>query len=378
MIHRECVVIHKLEDYNQIKKFVKKPYIDKDCIKTLKEKFGTKCKCIEIENPYYESDYLSSYYIFYAKKLQYFPKACYRLLFYADQQKEEFMGYITLRPTYDGRHIGKIYIEPKYLSTNQMSVILGNHKCHIGGSEAVIRIFPHMEQEGDIAVCAHVATWSVLRSFASRFHRYPEILLGEIVEMVSQQSERLIPTRGLTAFQISQIFLDAGFSPVVLSNSSKNSRLIKEAIISYIESGIPMVAVLTNRNHAISVVGLGPQLPSGSNNLRKRIDEIRPFESYFTSAKPTFMLVEGELDSLHSRHPAADGYNITLYKGFSTGQPDLGDSQRSSHLHSGDQFILRHHIVVRPLAHTLLGHTVPAAQITLVRKRYPQVGDIPA
>jgi len=285
MIHRECVVIHKLEDYNQIKKFVKKPYIDKDCIKTLKEKFGTKCKCIEIENPYYESDYLSSYYIFYAKKLQYFPKACYRLLFYADQQKEEFMGYITLRPTYDGRHIGKIYIEPKYLSTNQMSVILGNHKCHIGGSEAVIRIFPHMEQEGDIAVCAHVATWSVLRSFASRFHRYPEILLGEIVEMVSQQSERLIPTRGLTAFQISQIFLDAGFSPVVLSNSSKNSRLIKEAIISYIESGIPMVAVLTNRNHAISVVGLGPQLPSGSNNLRKRIDEIRPFESYFHEDK---------------------------------------------------------------------------------------------
>ena len=281
MLTRENVIIRREDDYGKLLKHIKPQYIDQDFIQKLKKHIGLQCRLVTIDFPYYESDYLSSYYIFYAQKLQKFPKECYRVLFYADRKASKLMGYITLRPTYEGRHLGKIYFEPQYLVKEKVKLILGDCKCHIGGSESILKIFPHMKQEGDVAVCAHVATWSVLRSFASRFHRYPELTLGKIVEMVSPESERMIPSRGLTAFQISQVFLDAGFSPVVLSRDERNPRLIREALISYIASGIPVVAVLTNRNHAISVVGLGTPKIQSAEELRELIESLCPYESYW-------------------------------------------------------------------------------------------------
>lgn len=281
MLTRENVFIRSESDYDRLLRHIKPQYVDENFVQQLKKHIGLQSKLVSIEFPYYESDYLSSYYIFYAKKLQKFPKECYRLLFYADRTARKLMGYITLRPTYEGRHLGKIYFEPQYLVKNKANLILGDCKCHIGGSESIIRLFPHMKQEGDVAVCAHVATWSVLRSFASRFHKYPELTLGRIVEMVSPESERMIPSRGLTAFQISQIFLDAGFSPVVLLNDERNPRLIREAIISYIASGIPVVAVLTNRNHAISIVGIGESRPQCDSDLKELIESYCPYESYW-------------------------------------------------------------------------------------------------
>lgn len=281
MLTRECVFIKRENDYEKILRFIDSQYVDENLIQQLKKHIGLQCKLVAIDFPYYENDYLSSYYIFYAKKLQKFPKECYRLLFYADKKARKLMGYITLRPTYEGRHLGKIYFEPQYLVKEKVSLILGECKCHIGGSESILKIFPHMKQEGDVAVCAHVATWSVLRTFANRFHRYSELTLGKIVEMVSPESERMIPSRGLTAFQISQVFLDAGFSPVVLSKDERNPRLIREALISYIASGIPVVAVLTNRNHAISIVGLGDQKPQHGVDLKELVESYCPYESYW-------------------------------------------------------------------------------------------------
>ena len=260
MITCESILINDINDYKKLLEYIDDQYIDEYLIQKISEHIGSQCKKILIEYPYYESDYLSSYYIFYVKKLQKFPKECYRILFYKDRKAQTLMGYITLRPTYEGRRLGKIFFDPHYLVREKSYLILGDCKCHMGGTESVIQIFPHMKQEGDVAVCAHVATWSVLRSFANRFHRYPEMTIGKIVEMASPQSERMIPSHGLTAYQISQIFLDAGFSPVVLLKDEKEPRLIKDALISYISSGIPVVAVLTSRSHAISVVGIGDYL----------------------------------------------------------------------------------------------------------------------
>ena len=281
MLTRENVFIRSESDYDKLLRYLDPQYMDENLIQQLKKYIGLQSKLVSIEFPYYENDYLSSYYIFYAKKLQKFPKECYRLLFYADRSARTLMGYITLRPTYEGRHLGKIYFEPQYLVKEKVNLILGDCKCHIGGSESILKLFPHMKQEGDVAVCAHVATWSVLRSFASRFHRYPELTLGRIVEMVSPESERMIPSRGLTAFQISQVFLDAGFSPVVLFNDERNPRLIREAMISYVASGIPVVAVLTNRNHAISIVGLGEAKPQHGADLEERVKSYCTYESYW-------------------------------------------------------------------------------------------------
>lgn len=288
MIFRDDIEIACEADYQKIADYIKEQdqYVDENLIAQLSRHIGLSCRGVTVEYPYYENDFLSSYYIFYAKKLQKFPKECYRILFYADREHQTLMGYITLRPTYEGRRLGKIFFDPRYLTHKKMYLILGNCKCHSGGSEALINLFPHMRQEGDVAVCAHVAVWSVLRSFSLRFHRYPELTLGKIVELVSSQSERPIPSHGLTVYQISQIFMDTGFSPVVLFPSDKNDRLIKEALISYIDSGIPVVAFLSKWNHAVSVIGLGNYLPQYNNiSFSSQVERLGLFETYWEAGQ---------------------------------------------------------------------------------------------
>lgn len=288
MILREDIDITCVADYKKITDAIHDSdhYVDHDLIDEISKHIGPVCQRVTVEYPYYENDFLSSYYIFYAKKLQKFPKECYRILFYADREYQMLMGYITLRPIYEGRRLGKIFFNPVYLSHEKMYLILGDCKCHLGGSETAISLFPHMRQEGDVAVCAHVATWAVLRSFALRFSRYPELTLGEIVEMVSSQSERRIPSHGLTVHQISQLFMDTGFSPVVLFQDDKNPRLIREALISYIDSGIPVVAFLSKWNHAVSVVGLGNYHPIYDGvSISSQVESLCPFETYRENGK---------------------------------------------------------------------------------------------
>ncbi len=267
MIEIEKLPITVPDSYDRLLDLIPSSHIDEEVVKFLKDNVGTRCSLLEVENPYFESDYLSCYYIFYAKKLQSFPKHCYRLLFYVGEKNRELIGYITLRPTYDGRHISRMFFDPQFVARPGSRLILGNCKCHVAGGEASLPVFPHMRQEGDVAVCAHVVTWSILRSFALRFHQYPELSLGKVVEKITPQFERATPSKGLSADQISRLFLDAGFAPIVVCRSTQANHDMKNAIVSYIESGIPLVAVLSNREHAVAVVGVGPRYQS-----EKRID----------------------------------------------------------------------------------------------------------
>lgn len=74
MLTRECVFIKRENDYEKILRFIDSQYVDENLIQQLKKHIGLQCKLVAIDFPYYENDYLSSYYIFYAKKLQKFPK----------------------------------------------------------------------------------------------------------------------------------------------------------------------------------------------------------------------------------------------------------------------------------------------------------------
>lgn len=144
-----------------------------------------------------------------------FPKECWRLLFFSDSQGTDVMGCISLRPTYEGTRIGRTYFEPQYLISRKAYIILTDQKIHFLGGEAVLRVFPHMQQDGDVAACAHIALWSVLRSFSSRFSMYPEVRLGKLVEMAQPNADMRISSHGLTASQIADVFSAQGFVSVI-------------------------------------------------------------------------------------------------------------------------------------------------------------------
>ena len=267
MIQFSTLKITSLDSYNLLREHIKSSqHIDDYTIRELKDHIGCRCKVIGIEYPYFESDYLSNYYIFYSKKLQDFPKECYRLLFFADENRTELMGYITLRPTYQRTRIGRTYIEPQYLIDDpDARVLTTNFKIHFRASEATLKAFPWMHQEGDVAVCAHVAAWSVLRYLSTKFRNYQEKLLANIVDAVRLSAERKIPSIGLTVDQISDVFLQAGLSPIIRKRESHASEEMDDELLSYIESGIPFIGVIPSREHAIAVIGHGKRIAQGIN-----------------------------------------------------------------------------------------------------------------
>ena len=253
MVTTSKISIDSLGDYQKILEYVPSTHIDETIIKDLRKTYALRCKALIVEFPYYEPDFLSTYYIFYVKKLKSFPKECFRLLFFSDNNCSNLLGYISLRPTYEGTHLGRTYLEPKDLVSKSGYLILANSKVHFMGGETIIKVFPHMKQEGDVAVCAHVSLWSIVRSFTNRFHSYPEIRLGQIVELVQPKSERLIPSKGLSLSQISDVLLRLNFSPLIVSGSRNHD--CSDEILTYIESGIPVIGVSSNACHAVAIIG---------------------------------------------------------------------------------------------------------------------------
>lgn len=256
MLNIQKILIRKLDDYDELLKHIPHTHIDKDVIMEIKTVIGTRCKSIIIEYPYYESDYLSTYYIFYAKKLQCFPKECWRLLFFTDRNSNDMMGCISLRPTYEGTRLGRTLIEPQYLLSKKAYMILAKQKIHFKGAEGVLKVFPHMQQDGDVAVCAHVALWSVYRSLTMRFSMYQEARLGKLVEMVQPYAEIRIPSEGLTASEIADVFFRMGLTAdSSTSNNESSSPQHLDAIISYIDSGIPVIGISSTYKHAVAMIG---------------------------------------------------------------------------------------------------------------------------
>lgn len=263
MLDIKRISINTIDDYNQLldSGYVPSSHIDSEVVKTLQADLMLKCRSIIIEYPYYESDYLSNYYIFYSKKLRKFPKECCRLLLFSDSSSSDLIGYVSLRPTYEGRKIGRTYLLPKYLIGRNAHLILPTQKIHFQGLEYTLKAFPHMRQESDVSVCAHVALWSVTKSFASRFRQYRDIRLGELVEMVQTDSERRIPSSGLTPSQIASVFNQMGFSAVICrSDNARKKPCCIDQVLPYILSGIPVVGISSQWRHAVAIIGIGERI----------------------------------------------------------------------------------------------------------------------
>ena len=81
MINFAKLIIHSDDDYNQLLDIIDDTHIDKNVVNILKEYIGTKCNALLVEYPYYEKDYLSTYYSFYSKQHTSHSKLCFRIHF---------------------------------------------------------------------------------------------------------------------------------------------------------------------------------------------------------------------------------------------------------------------------------------------------------
>ena len=253
MIRFTEITISQEDDYDKLLcDEIPNELIDDDVIESLKKYIGLNCDTINVEYPYYDGDYLSTYYEHYSQKFKRYDKCCCRLHF---EKQDEYLGYITLRPTIQKTKMGKTYLSPNILVNSEAYLMLSKYEANIYGQQFQIECFPWKRQQTDISICAHTATWTVMRYFGNKYKNYADTTIGNIVEKVENDWGRKTPSLGLNPVQVSDVFKKYNMSPLILGGEKRADYLFVDEIMAYVESGLPMVGFLSE--HAISIIGHG-------------------------------------------------------------------------------------------------------------------------
>lgn len=258
MITYEPIPIRCLDDYNLIYTkipdiFKKNPYVDK-WIEALKYKMGLRCTGILVEYPYYDSEYLSSYYQYYIKKFNVYGKESCRIHFI---HENKYGGYITVSPTVHYWNLSKTYLLPELLLDEKAFLMLSDFEANVFGSRKSVMAFPWMNQQRDFSMCAHVAAWSIIKFYGNEHTGYKDINIGEIVESVPEYASRKLPSNGLNFQQMAEIFRVYGISPLIVKKEDGHEEAFFRELLCYIESGIPVIAAIDKKSHVVAVVGHG-------------------------------------------------------------------------------------------------------------------------
>lgn len=242
-------------------------YLTRKDHKKLRDYLKDDVKTVILEKDYIDKDYRDTFYNFYSKKFAQYPSSTIRLHFFKviipenkifnlDIYNTHYLGFSVIRPSRINS-IGRTVINPKAHSKISGHMCKTEYKVHVLGSELKVEGFPYISQDTDVTRCAHAACWMVFRYFSERYSRYREVLPYEISQLTEDYSYgRLVPSKGLTVFQITEIFSRFGFYPVIYFRKAlPDPNQFESLLYYYVESGLPVVAGSEKLEHAITVFG---------------------------------------------------------------------------------------------------------------------------
>lgn len=249
------------KDPRKWKKLIKSTHINDETIAVLTKLF-LKCDAAAIEYPYYDNEYLSTFYLFYSKKHSSFPKECYRIHLLRHGKYE---GFLTLRPTVGVTKIGKTYLNPSLFLEKDMFIIKNRYYAHILGREFQIKAIPWMKQDTDLAVCGHVAVWIAAHVARLGNEAKNNVLMGDLIKAVPQLNTRVIPTSTINTRQMVKTLSEFGFSPMNIQKNLYEYRIEEKhemqtftnEMFAYIESHIAPIICIGNSVHAVTAIGHG-------------------------------------------------------------------------------------------------------------------------
>lgn len=253
-------------DLNCIQSYVGKKFLSDNTKILLQKGISPNVKVCMIENPYVDKDFRDSYYNDFSKRHLSVDRNSYRIFLFSDTG---YLGFITLRNT-PPVNIGRSCIHPKACSHVKTGYYcLSKFSSYVKGSELQSLSFPWMQQDINSSVCAHIALWAIIRYISTKKSQYKEYTLHKI-STLGEKNSRKVPSKGLTIEEIAQTFTKAGHSTEVYNKSVFKDILFYRICYSMIESGLPYVAGLLSKRHAISIIGHGTiSLPK-----KERIDEL--------------------------------------------------------------------------------------------------------
>ena len=261
------------------------PVFDPQAIaKRLEDEVTDAVKFVLVEHGYVDKDYRSTLYSFYAKKGRTYRRDCVRLHFFDgrigfDEALTDFLcrdvtpgdcyyGYIVLRPTMIAT-LGRSVLAPGIRVGAGGRAIQSEHNVNLLGYVLPVWGFPSMEQPADIAVCAHVSCWAILRYYSELFPQYREYLIQEMARLASPfEPGGLVPSLGLTVWEAERVFQAAGCFPLVVAKKQPEEEgegdseeaeeedvAFYEEMLAYLESGFPLFVEMRSRLHAVVLVG---------------------------------------------------------------------------------------------------------------------------
>lgn len=247
-----------------------------DFIETLRDDL-----VVGVETMYVDAMYRDEYYRFYATKLHTYDRFCVKMTFfrpghlvpghpvdyrYAKQIKEDFWGFLVIRPLQAciGRNV--IAPEAKKDGLNNIEICRSYVKTTALGLKVQVNGFPHASQDGEMMSCAETTLWSIAEYYGHKYPNHKPICPSEILKaMRPTAQQRQLPSGGLSFEQISVGLCDFGFSTQIydLYQYDKGEKKyvllpgMKEILACYIESGFPLALCLTGKEvgHAVVCVG---------------------------------------------------------------------------------------------------------------------------
>ncbi len=246
------IVISSRKDLLNVQKEVGKGFLSDHALSLLKNKLSGDVKLFMLEYPYVDKDFRSTYYSDFSKRHRNISRDSFRIHLFGEN--EQYFGFFTLRNT-PPFNLGRGYLSPAAFSVITGHFLLTKFESHILGKTYAVHAFPWMQQDANISRCAQVSIWAIARYYSEKYSLYAEHTIQQIFDLASSYT-RKIPSKGLTIENISSIFSFIGFHPeIYLSEIVNNRKIFNEIIYIFIESGIPFVAGLGSKRHAVAITG---------------------------------------------------------------------------------------------------------------------------
>lgn len=306
--------INGKEDYDGLVDVLDIEFEPTKIVWELKNNISNLVSAILVEHDYIDKDYRSTFYNFYSKMGRPYRQDCVRLHFFDkevsitespldlkgpdDWLEEHYFGYIVLRPTITAT-LGRSVLSPRIRIGARGNAIQSHHKVHLLGHTLTFLGFPSMAQHADIAVCAHVSCWAILRHYSEQYAQHPELLLHDITRMAQPfDPGGLTPSLGLNLYEAERILQAAGCYPLMIVREwdEEDEEWVDDheffaQMLSYLDSGFPLFVTLQseamdNEGHAIVLAGY---------SWRDQSDESPVSSSHVWSLVDSFLAVDDNM-----------------------------------------------------------------------------------
>lgn len=176
-----------------------------------------------IEYRYHDADYRSEYSAFFAKVFPSVHDTAHRLLFFTETLDAEaltdlpedpgFVGYVTIRPTALGR-VGRTMLAPPPGLTDAVLTTVQD-EVHVFGRRLTVTGVPFIQQDRQLGVCAHAASWMChrIQALGGAVARRASADFSTHADRTTARG-RMVPSTGLTATQIAGLLRDFGLPPI--------------------------------------------------------------------------------------------------------------------------------------------------------------------